>query len=678
MVKATIDGIEIEVEDGTSIFSACRALSIEIPHFCYHKRLKVAGNCRMCLVEVEKFPKPVASCSMNVTTNMVIHTDSEMVKKAREGVMEFLLINHPLDCPICDEAGECNLQDQAFKYGKNVTKFAESKRIVADKYLGPLIKTKMTRCIHCTRCIRFATDIAGIEEIGAIYRGEHMEVTSYLEHALDSELSGNMIDLCPVGALNSKPYSSTARSWELKKTNSIDIMDALGSNIRIDSRGSEIMRILPRTNDLINEEWISDKARFSYDGLSFQRITKPYIRIDGKLCESSWEDALRIVASKITSFEPQQIAGIAGSLACLESMFILKRLLTKLKITNYVYEFDYKFDTSSRSNYLFNSSIDALDKADLCLLIGANPRKVAPVLNARIGRQQRSGQLKVGRIGNIFDETYKIQELGDDPNILYSILRGEHKFSEELSLAKHPIIIIGDGVYSREDSRAVQVLIHEIIRKYEIADSGFNMLHNHAAIVGSLDIGFYKDGYDITQIMRDVENDIVKFIYLLNSDEIDLENIRSKNNCFIVYQGHHFDRGASVADVLLPATSYTEKDAIYVNLEGRPQNTKQAVKVVGITKDDWVIIRDLSRYVAIDLDISSLQDLRKKLSAEFPVFSNIGMITNIPKINISNIGSRVDNIPIIAKESNYYMTNSISRASVTMANVLKSRMNSTH
>ncbi|MFU7501428.1 MAG: NADH-quinone oxidoreductase subunit NuoG [Candidatus Tisiphia sp.] len=679
MIKLTIDGTEVEVEEGTTVFRACSKLGIEIPHFCFHERLKIAGNCRMCLVEMEKSPKPIASCAMPASSGMVIHTNTIGVKKAREGVMEFLLINHPLDCPICDQGGECDLQDQAFKYGKASSRFSENKRTVKDKYMGPLIKTHMTRCIQCTRCIRFATDIAGVEEIGTLYRGEHMEVTSYLERSLESELSGNIIDICPVGALNSKPYSFKARSWELTKTESIDVLDAQGCNIRVDSRGSEVMRILPRVNDDINEEWISDKARFAYDGLKYQRLDSPYIRKNGKLVEASWNDAIALVAQKLESLAADQvgdqIAAIAGTLACTESMFLLKTLLQKLGCNNFdSNQFNYKIDQSSRGNYLFNTTISRLKEADLALLIGANIRQVAPVLNARIGILQREGKLKVARIGNITNQTYYINELGASPDIIKAIISEEHQFAKELEHAKNPIIIIGDGVYSRDDGYAILALIHQMVDKYKIVRddwNGFNILHNHASMVGSLDIGFSpkNGGNGVFEILQKAERGEIKFVYLLGSDEIDMNKIKSS---FVVYQGHHGDNGANVADVIFPASSYTEKDATYVNFEGRPQYGKAATHPVGQAKEDWVIINNLANSLGLNLGMNNLDEIRTRLAAEFPVFANISEITSCDFIKFTSLDNLLKS-DIVTKPINYYMTDSISRASVTMAKCVESK-----
>jgi NADH-quinone oxidoreductase subunit G len=658
MIKITIDGIELEVEEGITIFNACLALNIEIPHFCYHKKLKIAGNCRMCFVEVEKIIKPVASCHNLVTNNMVIYTNSEMVQKSRSGILEFILINHPLDCPVCDEAGECALQDYVFKYGKNTSKFHENKRIVKDKDLGPLIKTKMTRCIHCMRCVRFATDIAGIEELGSINRGENTEIISYLQHCLTSELSGNMIDLCPVGALNSKPYNSKARSWELFKTYSIDLMDAMGANIRIDSRGSEIMRILPKNDG----EFISDKARFSYDANSFQRITNPYIRKENILQPCGWDEAITLVAKKLTETKPDQMAFIAGAFACTESMFLMKYLMKKLQVNNHSYEFDYKFDIFSRSNYLFN--INNIEEVDLCLLIGANPRKAAPVFNASIGLLNRAFKMKIARIGNIFDETYNIDELGDNPQILSNILEGSHDFAQQLLNAKNPIFIIGEGIYKRNDAYSIYKLIYDIMQKYKISDKAFNILHNHASIVGCLDTGFYTSSSSITEILNKIEKSHIKLTYLLNSDEIDLKQLKSDSN-FIIYQGSHFDRSASIADIILPSTTYYEKSATYVNMEGKVQMTNRAIKPANLVKEDYEIIMNLSQYLNIDLSIKNLDDLRLKL------YEHILNINN-DTLKFNNSKNIINHELINTTDTNYYMNNNITRSSLNMSKILKS------
>ncbi len=674
MPKLKIDDQEIEVEDGLTVMQACERAGIEIPHFCFHERLNIAGNCRMCLVEMEKSPKPIASCAMPVSEGMVIKTSTPTVQKAREGVMEFLLINHPLDCPICDQGGECDLQDQAFKYGRGKSRYTENKRSVVDKNLGPLIKTQMTRCIHCTRCIRFSSEIAGVPEMGAIHRGEHMEITSYLEKTLTSELSGNMIDLCPVGALTSKPYAFHARSWELKKTESIDVLDAVGSNIRVDSRDMEVMRILPKINDDINEEWISDKARFSYDGLKVQRLDVPYIREHGKLVKSTWNEAIIAAAKRIVSVHGGEVAAIAGSISSCEAMFLLKKLLFRLG-SNLVdaNQFGYKIDTKNRGNYLFNTTIAGIEKSDLCLLIGANPRQVAPVLNARIGRMVRDGALKVARIGAKDDQTYHIEELGADLFVLEGVKSGKSDFSKQLKASKNPMIIIGDSVLVRSDSYAIISLVYEIVKKYNIVQkdwNGFNILHNHASMVGALDLGFMYgskgDGTD--KILEMTRSGEIKVLYVLNADDFDAAKIG--DNCFVIYQGHHGDRIAARANIILPEAAYTEQDGVFVNLEGRPQIARAAISPVGYAKESWNIIVNLAKAMNVDFGISSLAEVHESMAKENSVFANIDRIL---KADFSEFSSKDKLLkkPLSKVVMNYYMTDQISRASVTMAKCSK-------
>jgi len=626
MPKLTIDGKEIEIDDGLTVMQACESAGIEIPHFCFHERLKIAGNCRMCLVDIEKSPKPVASCAMPASEGMVIHTNTARVLKAREGVMEFLLINHPLDCPICDQGGECDLQDQAFKYGKGKSRYSEDKRSVKDKNLGPLVETHMTRCIHCTRCIRFSTDVAGIPEMGALGRGEHMEIVSYLERTLTSELSGNVIDLCPVGALNSKPYAFTARSWELEATESIDVMDAVGSNIRIDSRGLEVMRILPKLNEDINEEWLSDKARFSYDGLKNQRLDRPYLKKNGKFQEASWESAVSVITTRFNSLKDKSaIAAIAGTTSPCETMFLLKNLLSKLGSAMYTAnQFGYGFDLSSRGNYLFNTTIAGIEKADVCLLVGANPRQVAPVLNARIGKMVRTGLLTVGRIGEQDDQTYKIKELGSDITLLEHLNSSDLKNSKDandfatlFAKATNPMIIIGDAVLTRADSHGILSLAHEIAQKHNVVRSdwnGFNILHNHASMVGALDLGFiYGDsGADTAEILKKTQTGDVKILYLLGSDDIDMSKIGE--DVFVIYQGHHGDSGANRADVILPEAAYTEQNGIYVNMEGRPQFARSSVSPPGMAKTGVEIINIVTKAFGIELEGNDLLLIRKNMA----------------------------------------------------------------
>ncbi|MCH7936621.1 MAG: NADH-quinone oxidoreductase subunit G, partial [Proteobacteria bacterium] len=566
MPKLTIDGTEIEVEPGLTVLQACEQAGIEIPRFCYHERLSIAGNCRMCLVEMERSPKPIASCAMPVADGMVILTDTPEVRKMRKGVMEFLLINHPLDCPICDQGGECDLQDQAMGYGLDRSRYQENKRAVENKDFGPLIKTIMTRCIHCTRCIRFATEIAGVPELGATGRGESMEVGTYVEMALTSELSGNMIDLCPVGALTSGPYAYAARSWELEKTESIDTMDAVGSAIRVDTRGSEVMRILPRLNEDVNEEWISDKTRFACDGLRRQRIDRPYVRQDGKLMPVSWDDAFTAIAERIKTVDGGRIAAIAGDMADCESMMALKDLMTALGSPNTDCRQDgAKLDPSCRSGYLFNTTIQGIEQADACLLIGTNPRLEAPVLNARLRKRWTMGGFSVAAVGPGEDLTYDYRHLGSDAGALKSIASGHHDFAKVLKAAERPMLILGQGALARDDGAEILGLARRIAEGRGMIDAqsgwnGFNVLHTAAARVGGLDLGFVpgKGGRDTSGILDGAGDGGIEVVYLLGADEIDTDRL---GDAFVIYQGHHGDRGARRADVILPGAAYTEKNA---------------------------------------------------------------------------------------------------------------------
>ena len=669
MPTLTIDGQIVTVEEGTTLIQACEQLGIEIPRFCYHSRLKIAGNCRMCLVEMEKFPKPVASCSQPALDNMIIHTNSPKVKQAREGVMEFLLLNHPLDCPICDQAGECDLQDQSMAYGRASSRYEEEKRAVADKEFGPLIKTHMTRCIHCTRCIRFITDVAGIPELGALYRGEDMEIATYVEKSISSELSGNIIDLCPVGALTSKPYAFKARSWELEKTESIDILDAVGSNIRIDSRGIEVMRILPRLNEDINEEWISDKTRFACDGLSKQRLDHPYIKKNGKLVQASWDEAFALIKNKFKNTSGKEIAAIAGDLADTESMFVLKTLMNKLGSDNIdCRQYGEKININNRSDYLFNTRIDGIEKADFCLIVGSNPRKEAAILNARIRKSQVNNGLKIALIGTQADLTYQYDYLGNKLSILKEILDGTHEICKALEQAKNPMLILGNQVICLEDGAEIITLAKLVAEKYNFISenwNGYNILHTAASRVGGLDIAFVpvKDGLNVAQILDAAYKGQVKIVYLLGADEIDHSKLQ---NAFVIYQGHHGDKGAHAADVILPGAAYSEKDSIYVNLEGRVQKTKRAVFAPGEAKLDWQIIVELDQYLGNVPNFTNLEEIRAGMIKIAPHFSNIGNIESSPFM-VDRREFNCNTIYIDYNDSNYYLTNPICRASVTMS-----------
>ncbi len=679
MPTLTIDDQKITVEPGTTIIQACDSLGIEIPRFCYHERLNIAGNCRMCLVEVSPGPpKPQASCALPCAENMVVKTNSPMVKKAREGVMEFLLINHPLDCPICDQGGECDLQDQAMFYGSGKSRYMETKRAVPDKYMGPLINTFMNRCIHCTRCIRFSTEIAGVPELGAFGRGEHMEVGTYVEKALSSELSGNLVDICPVGALTSRPYTYLARPWELKKTETIDVMDAVGSNIRVDSRAEAVLRVLPRLHEDVNEEWISDKTRHACDGLRVSRLDRPYIRnASGKLVEASWEEALAVVAERLKALPPQEIAAVAGNMACNESMFALKSLMDALGCVNLdCRQEGAKIPYVSRTDYLFNTSIAAAEDADVCLIIGADPRKEAAMLNARLRKAYLKNGLKAYVIGKQPELHYPYTYLGNDPRLLGKISGGEHAVAKALQDAKNPLLILGSGALARADGDEIFACAKAIAERCNLIRedwNGFNLLHAAAARVGGLDLGFTpgQNGRDLGSIIQGAQDGSIKLVYLLGVDEIDMALF---GNAFIVYQGHHGDDGAHNADVVLPGAAYTEKDASYVNMEGRVQLARRAVFPPGQAKEDWAIIRALSEALSKRLPVDSLSALRSAMWQKHPHLARIdtlqrGAWAPSPPRGIS---FRIDNVPFEDLIPNFYMSDPISRASRTMAECTRS------
>tara|TARA_Y100001970_G_C14259053_1_gene878026 strand:- start:11080 stop:13143 length:2064 start_codon:yes stop_codon:yes gene_type:complete len=673
MPKLKINGHEIEVPSGATVLQACEEAGEEIPRFCYHNRLSIAGNCRMCLVDLENAPKPIASCAMPAADGMEIHTNTASVKKAREGVMEFLLINHPLDCPICDQGGECDLQDQAVAYGRHFSRFGEGKRSVHDKDIGPLVGTIMTRCIHCTRCIRFSEEIAGVEEMGAVYRGEHMEIGTYIEKAMHSELSGNLIDLCPVGALTSKPYAFTARPWELKKTETIDAMDAVGSNIRIDARGREIMRVLPRLNEDVNEEWISDKSRFSCDGLKYKRLDRPWIREDGCLKPASWQQAFSAIHQSLETLEGNQIASISGDMVDCESVFALKQLMSYLGSQNIDCRQDLSiYNTRLRASYIFNSGISSIEDSDCILLVGTNPRFEAPIINARIRKSWLQGDIPIGLIGQKRDLTYQYDHLGDNADILSQIVKESHPFFEKLKQAKRPMIILGQAALSRPDSEGVIYQSRILAQKTDMITGqwfGFNILQTAAGRVGALDIGFVPgpEGRDTRGILESASSGEIKFVYLLGADELEVSRLE---NSFIVYQGHHGDRGAAVADVILPGAAYTEKDATWVNTEGRVQRATAAVQPPGQAREDWAIIRALSEVVGHSLSYDTLPDLRSLMIKEFPVLAGIDKQTPGEWGEFGE-DKPIDQKPFGESVSNFYMTDPISRCSPTMAECIK-------
>nr|WP_310524117.1 NADH-quinone oxidoreductase subunit NuoG [Polymorphobacter sp.] len=655
MPKLTIDGVEVEVPAGATVLQACEAAGAEIPRFCYHERLSIAGNCRMCLVEMEKAPKPVASCAMPAADGQVVFTTTPKVKKAREGVMEFLLINHPLDCPICDQGGECDLQDQSLAYGKGFTRYQENKRAVTEKHMGPLVKTIMTRCIHCTRCIRFAEEVAGVEEIGAVGRGENMQITSYLEKAVTSEVSGNIIDLCPVGALTSKPYAFQARPWELKKTDGIDVMDALGSNIVIGSRGPAVMRVTPRINDDVNEEWLSDKGRFAHDGLSERRLDRPYVRRDGKLVAASWVEAFAAVRRGLEGVAGSAIAGIVGDLCAVEDMVALKDLLGTLGSTRIEARQDGALlDASVRENYLFNSGLNGIESADVVLLIGTDPRREAPLLNVRLRKKASRGLSKVLGIGAPVDLTYPVQWLGDDAGLVGKLPKD---VVDALMKAERPAIIIGMGALRMPGMFAAAQALASKIKLVRDGWNGWNVLHTAAARVGAMDLGLVADG--VEAIAADTS---VKALFLLGADEVE-----AGAGAFTVYIGTHGDRGVAHADVILPAAAYTEKPGTWVNLEGRVQRGLRAVFPPGEAREDWTIFRALSAVLGAPLPYDDIAGLRARIGAEWPHLAGGEPVVVAGAAGVAGGKSSVSSGPIAGIIDNYYLTNPIARASETMA-----------
>ena len=668
MPKVKIDGVEHEVPAGITVLQACELAGVEIPRFCYHERLSIAGNCRMCLVEVKPGPpKPQASCALPVADKQEIFTTTSTVKKARNGVMEFLLINHPLDCPICDQGGECDLQDQAMGYGFDRSRFHENKRAVPDKELGPLVKTSMNRCIHCTRCIRFATEVAGVEELGATGRGESMEVTTYVEHALSTELSGNLVDLCPVGALTSKPYAFEARSWELSKTESIDVMDGLGANIRIDTRGAQVMRVLPRLNDDVNEEWISDKTRHALDGLRHQRLDRPYVRRGGKLVEATWDQAFGAIEAKLKGLDGAKVAAITGDQCDAEAMVALKDLMKALGSPNIDCRQDGAKLDGPRGSYIFNPGVHGIDSADAILLIGTNPRWESPVLNARLRKRYLSGQCTFASVGPTVDHTYPVERLGAGPATLRDLAEGKLDFSEKLKAAKHPLIIVGMGALAREDGAAILALARDLTEKLNAvrADwNGFAVLHTTAARVGGLDLG-----RDVEGILAGCEKREIELVYLLAADEIDTKRL---GKAFVVYQGHHGDTGAHRADVVLPGAAYTEKPGTYVNTEGRVQLGQRAGYPPGDAREDWAILRALSERLGKMLPYDTLDQVRARLVAVNKTFAAIDQQAAGTWGVFGKAGALTDQ-PFISPIVNFYMTCPISRASKTMAECMASR-----
>ena len=661
MPKIIINNKEIQFEEGMTVLQACELAGEEIPRFCYHERLSIAGNCRMCLVEIEKSPKPIASCAMPAADGMKIKTNTPFVDKARKGVMEFLLANHPLDCPVCDQGGECDLQDQSLFYGFDSSRYSENKRKVNEKYMGPLIKTQMTRCIHCTRCIRFATEVAGIPELGAIGRGEDMEITTYLEKSMESELSANVIDLCPVGALTSKPYAFEARPWDLKKTETIDVMDAVGSNIRVDTYGWEVKRILPIVNDDINEEWISDKTRYACDGLLKQRLDSPYIRENERLKKTSWKQALKFLIDKLKLFNPNEVAGLVGDLADLEMIYSFKSFFEKcVGSSNLECRQDKTYlNPQERMNYIFNSSINGIEEADFILLVGTNPRLEATILNSRIRKAYIKNNLKIYSIGDAGDLTYPYQNIGSSTSIIKEIVSGSHEISNKIKKAKKPMIIIGDSALHEKSGKYVFETLKNFLSKNNFIRkdwNGLNILTQQASRVGAIDLGVYSIKEDENfSFFKKLNNDEFKFLYLLGADNINFE----KKDKFIVYQGSHGDKGAEIADIILPGAAYTEKGGLFVNLEGKLQTAHKASYPPGDAREDWVIFKDLANMMKKPLGYKNIKHLRESIVRQIDSKIN----NNIKKTNkVDYVEESISVNPI-----DYYYTNSIARSSKVMS-----------
>lgn len=678
MAKIKVDGTEIEVPDHYTLLQAAEAAGAVVPRFCFHERLSIAGNCRMCLVEVKGGPpKPAASCAMGVRDLRPgpngeapeIFTNTPMVKKAREGVMEFLLINHPLDCPICDQGGECDLQDQAMAFGTDGSRYRENKRAVENKYIGPLVKTVMTRCIHCTRCVRFTTEVAGISELGLIGRGEDAEITTYLERAMTSELQGNVIDLCPVGALTSRPYAFQARPWELNKTETIDVMDAVGSNIRVDTRGREVMRVMPRVNDAVNEEWISDKTRFIWDGLRTQRLDRPYVRKDGRLVSASWPEAFATIAAKVAATQADKVGAIAGDLASVEEIYALKGLMDSLGVKSIDCRQDgVALDPAlGRATYLFNSTIEGIENADALLIIGSNPRVEAAVLNARIRKRQRMGDFPVAVIGENAVLRYSYEYLGAGADTLAAVASGKNAFRDVLAKAERPLIIIGQGALTGENGRAVLSTAAKLAQDVgAIKDdwNGFSVLHTAASRVGALDLGFVpgEGGKAAGDMLGNLD-----VVFLLGADEIDMS---AKGKSFIVYIGTHGDAGAHAADVILPGAAYTEKSGTWINTEGRVQMGSRAGFAPGEAKEDWAILRALSDSLGKRLPFDSLSQLRARLYADHPHLLAIDTITPASADDLVALAAKASTPgsgAFVSPVKDFYLTNPIARASAVMA-----------
>ena len=676
MLKVYVDDKEIEVEDGSTVMQACEKKGVEIPRFCFHERLSIAGNCRMCLVALEGSPKPVASCAMPAAEGMKIVTNSESVKAAREGIMEFLLINHPLDCPICDQGGECDLQDQAMYYGFDKTRYEENKRAVQNKNMGPLVKTIMTRCIHCTRCVRFSTEVAGVDDIGLLGRGENAEITTYLEKTIESELSGNVIDLCPVGALTSKPYAFKSRPWELNKTETFDVFDGVGSSIRIDTRGKKVLRALPRINEETNEEWISDKSRFAVDGLSTQRLDSVYCKSNKKLQKSTWEDAFKLIKKEIIKRGKENTVFLSGKFTDVETLYSSQKLSHSLESKNYDCRFDNaQIIENSSSSYKFNSTIQEIENSDAILLIGSNPRWEAAVLNARIRKAYIENNCKVALIGPKLDLTYKYDHLSDSLDYLNKLSNNKTDFNKVLKSAKNPLIIIGTSAINNHNGKKILEtagLIAKNIQKNKNINP-LNILHQDISRVGALELKFYNKKFDADYNIN-LKKHIDKskpVVFLMGLDEI---NISTLDNAFVVYLGHHGDISASIADIILPTPAYTEKSSTYMNIEGRVIQTTKCHNPLGDAREEWKIFRVLSDIFKKDLPFNNLGELRQELTNTFSQFALLNEVNSNKEITFAK-KSKIENIEIKYNIENFYMNDSISRSSETMAKCTKDILN---
>ncbi len=668
MLKLKVNDIEVEVEEGLTVLQACEKAGVEIPRFCYHEKLSIAGNCRMCLVEMEKSPKPIASCAMPAAEGMVIKTNTQKIEKSRKGVMEFLLANHPLDCPVCDQGGECDLQDQSMFYGIDKSRFKENKRAVPDKNMGPLIKTQMTRCIHCTRCIRFATEIAGVPELGAIGRGEDMQITTYLEKSVQSELSGNVIDLCPVGALTSKPYVFEARPWELKKTETVDVMDAVGSNIRVDTYDWEVKRVLPVINEDINEEWISDKTRYACDGLLNQRLDTPYIKYNNKFEIASWDEVYKIIKSKIENTDKNKIVGFAGDLINMEAGYIFKEFFDRTFNSN-KYECrssNHFVDNSKRENYLFNSKINGIEESDFILLIGTNPRFEATMLNARIRKAFLKNKLKITSLNDVGDLTYPYQSLDGKTQTIKDIIENNHEISKNIIEAKKPMIIFGESFLK---SSSAEYLFHSFKKflmnkdKFNNEWNPLNIISTDAATVGNLDLDIIDHTNDL---LNDLNENKFEIVFLLGQDNLKIH----KKDEFIIYIGSHGDKGAELADIILPGAAYTEQSGHYTNLEGKIQKAYKASYPPGDAKEDWQIINDLAEF----MNNRKLFNDKEELESSMFNYLNLKEEKQGSTFNNETYSNHFQNEDLKIFIKDYYFSNVIARSSKTMLNCYNSKL----